>query len=484
MPQAPFAALLSPSVSTIESAAPASETAEADRLLARGPFLAVLLQGLPLAIGLASHALINLVDLAMVGRLGADAVQATHVATTWNFLPMIVGQCVSTALLSELSRDLGDGDRERARVRSRKAQWFMVWLGLAVGIATALPAAQMVDATGVGGDVRAVAMHYLIVSNLGCLPMFVMMQTTASMRAAGEAAAPLFVLLGTNVLNLVLDYALLFGFEPLSIPSVGAVGAAYASVGSRVLGCAFAWWWLSRRRHQLSLRDVPVRAIGPVVRPMLQDAWPQSVQIGLRALLVVVLTVVVQQRFGDDATVSIGITTRLDTLVLFSSLGFANAATAFAGRAAVAGRARAARWAGAWALLQAMAFGAIFVVVYQLAGDTVVGWFLPEPGADVLALTALYFGTAAWSQVLGAGGLGAIGAVYGGGWMRAPMWVDLVCFTIAGAWLYAAAADGLRATYLALFGGMALVLLGQALLVCLGAWARRPVRSPAAGTAL
>ena len=30
MPQAPFAALLSPSVSTIESAPPASETAEAD----------------------------------------------------------------------------------------------------------------------------------------------------------------------------------------------------------------------------------------------------------------------------------------------------------------------------------------------------------------------------------------------------------------------------------------------------------------------
>ena len=33
--------------------------------------------------------------------------------------------------------------------------------------------------------------------------------------------------------------------------------------------------------------------------------WPQSVQIGLRALLVVVLTVVVQQRFGDDATVTV-----------------------------------------------------------------------------------------------------------------------------------------------------------------------------------
>ncbi|MGK0204756.1 MAG: hypothetical protein ACI9S9_003842, partial [Planctomycetota bacterium] len=32
----------------------------ADRILRRGPFLAVLLQGLPLAFGLASHALVNI----------------------------------------------------------------------------------------------------------------------------------------------------------------------------------------------------------------------------------------------------------------------------------------------------------------------------------------------------------------------------------------------------------------------------------------
>jgi len=84
------------------TAAPPRLVAREDGLLARGPAMAVLTLGLPLALGLASHAIVNLVDLVLVGRLGDDAIRAAHVASTWNFLPMILGNCVSTALLARL----------------------------------------------------------------------------------------------------------------------------------------------------------------------------------------------------------------------------------------------------------------------------------------------------------------------------------------------------------------------------------------------
>ena len=445
-------------------------------MLRRGPFLAVLLQGLPLAIGLASHAVVNLVDLAMVGRLGDDAVQSAHVASTWNFLPMIVGQCVSTALLAQLSQQLGHGDVDGARRRNARAQTWMVWLGLLVGLASALPAALQVDAVGVTGAVRADALHYLVVSNLGCLPMFVMMQTTAAMRAAGEAAAPLCVLLGANVVNLGLDLVLLFGWPALGIPSIGVVGAAYASVASRALAAGFAIWWLRRPGHLLPWRSV-AGAAASVTGPLLRDAWPQSVQIVLRALVVVALTVIVQQHFGDDVTVSLGVTTRLDTLVLFSSLGFASAATAYCGRAIPAGLVWPARRAGVWALLQSMAFGAVFVWFYQWESGTVLRWFLPEPSAVTERATDTWFGVAAWGQVLGAGALGAIGAVHGARWMKAPMLVDVVAFALAGAllWLSVQTDSTLRDYYRVLVVGMAIVAAMQLGLVLFGRWAR-PVR--------
>ena len=78
----------------------AGEARIEDALLTRTPAGAVLRLGFPLALGLALHALINIVDLLLVGRLGGEAIQAAHVATTWSFLPMIVGNCVSMALLA------------------------------------------------------------------------------------------------------------------------------------------------------------------------------------------------------------------------------------------------------------------------------------------------------------------------------------------------------------------------------------------------
>lgn len=452
-----------------------SVDATSDVVLRRGPFLAVLLQGLPLAIGLASHALINLVDLAIVGRLGDDAVQAAHIGSTWNFVPMILGQCVSTALLAHLSRRIGRGELDKARGYNLRAQWFMVWLGLIASVLTALPAAWQVDGTGVVGGVRDDAIHYLVVSNLGCLSMFVLMQTTAAMRAAGEAWLPLVLLLSANVINLALDFVLLFGWHAMGIPAIGVAGAAYASVASRTLAAVAAVVWLRRRQHQLSLRGQRSHDNEPVAMPLLKDSWPQAVQITLRASIVIALTVLVQRQFGDDATVSLGITTRLDALVLFSSLGFANAATAYAGRAVAAGQHRNARLAGMWAAVQSMVFGATFIWFYLQAGESLVRWFLPEPSARVVELTAIYFGIAAWGQMLGAGALGAIGAVYGAGSMILPMLVDVAGFAVCfGAlWWVALQGGSLPSYYWALVIGMSAVLLGQLLLVALGRWARR-----------
>jgi Na+-driven multidrug efflux pump len=207
---------------------------------------------------------------------------------------------------------------------------------------------------------------------------------------------------------------------------------------------------------------------------LLSDAWPQIVQIALRAGIVLALTIVVQQRFGDTATVSLGVTTRFDTLVLFAALGFANAATAYSGRAVVVGWPSRARLAGGWAALQAGAFGALCVWLFNRYPETLLAWCRPGASAELVSLTVLYFATAAWSQVFGAMALGAIGAVHGAGRMQAPLLVDLFGFALAGLllWNGASGATSLRAVYLALVAGMAVVAAGQALFVMFGRWPR------------
>jgi Na+-driven multidrug efflux pump len=446
-----------------------------DPLLQRNPWFAVLRQGVPLALGFASHALINLVDLALVGRLGGDALQAAHIGSTWNVLPMIVGNCVSTALLASLSRDLGAGDVALARARNRRAQAFMVGFALLLAMLTTLPAGPMVDLMAAGPNVRADALHYLVVSNLGCVTMFVLMQTTAAMRAVGEVLMPVLLLLGANVVNLALAVPLLYGWDAVGLPAVGVVGAAYAAVAARTLAAVVAVAWLWRAAHPLSLRaaaGATPMAAPPVALPLLRDAWPQSLQIGLRAGLVLLLTPLLRRGHGDAAAIAFSITTRYDTVVLFGSIGFANAATAYAGRAVVAGRERAARHAGFAAAVQAALFGALCVLAMIAFAYALVGWCLPGPSPAVVAFAADYFAGAGWSQVAGAAALGAIGAVQGAGAMQAPLRLDLLGFAVVYAAVLLVGEGSTTAIYAALGGGMVVVALLQLDLVARGRWAR------------
>lgn len=451
---------------------PASAAVAPEPSSSRSPWFAVLRQGLPLALGFASHALINLVDLALVGRLGGEALQAAHIGSTWNVLPMIVGNCVSTALLASLSRDLGTGNTALAALRNRRAQGFMVAFAMVVALLTTLPAGPMVDLMAAGPNVRAEALHYLVVSNLGCVSMFVLMQATAAMRAVGEVGMPVGLLVGANVVNLGLAVPLLYGWDLVGLPSVGVVGAAYAAVAARTLAALAAVAWLWRARHPLSLRRGPDHAAPAVARPLLQDAWPQSLQIGLRAGLVLLLTPLLRRGDGETAAIAFSITTRYDTVVLFASIGFANAATAYAGRAVARGEGRLARQAGYAAAVQAALFGAVCVLAMIAFADVLVGWCLHAPSAPVVAFAADYFAGAGWSQVAGAAALGAIGAVQGSGWMRAPLRLDLVGFAVVYGAVLLVGDCGAAAIYAALFGGMVVVALLQLGLVAVGGWAR------------
>ncbi len=444
-----------------------------DRLMAMPLWRAVFALGFPQAIGLAAHASVNLVDLMLVGRLGPDAVAAAHVATTINFLPMLLGHGFSIATLSVLSRQLGSGDHSAARALNNQAQVLALVLGIVVSVFTTLPAAWCVDTVALPAAARQSAIHYLVVSNLGCLPMFAMMQVTTAMRAVGEVRMPLVLLLGANLLNLVLDVLLLFGWSAIGLPAFGVVGAAYATVIARSLAALLGYLWLMREDSLLRL-SWRRRRRKPLFGTLLGMAVPQVAQIGLRAALIWGLTVAAQRLGGPDTVAALGITTRLDTVILFAAAGFGTAATTLSGRHLAAGHATLARRAGLWAAAQALVFAAAVVGVLWWMRVPLVGWFVPDPPPGLLQQVRNYLAVAALAHPLTAFALAAVGAVHGSGRMLPPLAVDLACFGLIGAALaYLVGAEWpLASAYWVLVYGSALVAVGQWALLVRGRWAQ------------
>jgi len=390
--------------------------------------LPMIRQGLPLALGMASHALFNLVDLLLVGRLGADAVAGVHVATTINFLPMILGNGISIATMSVLARRVGSGDMTRARELSSRWQMLMPLLGIAVGVLGALLVYPCVDLQGVEGRARDIGVHYLLVTNLGTVTMFVVMQTTASMRALGESLMPFALLFGCNVLNLLLDVVLLFGWDAMAIPAFGAPGAAYATVIARAAAAGIGLWWLSRPGCGLRLRWVSLRGGRAEQMEVLRLGLPQSLQMLMREVAVVALTRIAGDLGGQSAIVALGVTTRLDTLVLFAAMGFASAATTVVGLSCGAGRFDAARRACRWAGLCAFVFSAMLVLTFLTWAKPIIALFVEEADASVIAAGVLYLSIAALGHPFASVCLALTGGFTGAGRVLPPVVLDLIGF--------------------------------------------------------
>jgi Na+-driven multidrug efflux pump len=194
------------------------------------------------------------------------------------------------------------------------------------------------------------------------------------------------------------------------------------------------------------------------------------VQILLRAGLVWGLTVIVQHKSGADGVAALGVTTRLDTMILFAGVGFASAATTVAGRAVAVGLGARARAAGLWAGVQALVFGGILVVTFQAGAVPLMKAFLPGAADPVVDAGILYLTVAAAAQPFAACAIGAMGAVQGSGRMMAPLLVDLIGFFVLATALLLATRMELHAVYGVLVAGAVLVALLHLLFLRLGRW--------------
>jgi putative MATE family efflux protein len=379
--------------------------------------------GLPLALGMASHAAFNLIDLAIVGELGEDAVGGVHVAGTINFFPMILGNGLSVGAVALVSQCVGRGDRTGAHRAANLALQLTLALGVVLGVLFYVLAAPMCRGLGLEGEQLRIAVEYLEVMSLGTITMYLVMHVTGMLRSIGNALWPVVILFGSNALNIALDYVLIWGDEMLlelglpamGVPALGAAGAAYASVFSRLVGATFGFWICMRGRSVVRPGLALPRDLRDKLGFLARLGVPQSGQMFVRASLILSMTAIAVAVGGDPANAALGICTRLDSFLLFAGLGWASAATAMVGQGLGAGeRQRCKRVAWLVALL-AGGMAALMSVAYLLAPELLLRAFIDAPSEELLGYGRDYLLIAAFAHPAAAASIVLAGAMNGAG---------------------------------------------------------------------
>lgn len=290
----------------------------------------ILRLAVPAFLALVAEPLFLLSDAAVVGHLGTAPLAGLGIAGA--VLQTIVGLCVFLAYgtTASVARHLGAGDLRGALAQGIDGCWLALVIG---GIATAVGfvlAEPLVGLFGAGDEVSEQATTYLRIAIWGTIPLLLMLATTGVLRGLQDTRTPLWVAVGGNVANIVLNVALVYGLD-LGIAG-SAIGSVLAQLGSAVVLVVVVVRAARREGAPLS-PDLPgIRAAAHAGTPLVMRT------LTLRACLLVgtyAVTLAGTDTETELATHQIAIT--LWTYLAFTLDALAIAAQAITGRALGAG---------------------------------------------------------------------------------------------------------------------------------------------------
>ena len=174
----------------------------------------------------ALHSLVGVVDFMFVSSPGTEAIAGVGIAPQIHFFSFAILTAVTTGTMAIVSRECGAGNTEEAARATHCSVALSVVGGLL--IMAVIPWSEPIVAVlQVEPEVAALGGTCLAILFLFQIPFAIEVTLAQALRAAGDVRTPLIVGSVTVLLNVVLDYALIFG--KLGAPELGAEGSAWAT---------------------------------------------------------------------------------------------------------------------------------------------------------------------------------------------------------------------------------------------------------------
>jgi MATE family multidrug resistance protein len=380
---------------------------------------------IPITVGLSASTLLGVTDSLMVAPLGAAPLAAVGLTSA----SALILQAAIWGLLAQLSVRIagarGAGQARQVPVILRSG----LWLGLIAGALGMLGMGTIwlaLPHLGQPAEVLAVVGPYWLLIAVTMIPMSVLWVFKAAFEAVGRAWLATGLAFVGVVVNVPLNYALIWGAGPL--PALGLTGAGVATLLAEIvaLAVAAAWWQFAPSMRRLRIRAPGTAAdLGATAREGAPLGALYVAETGAMAVGTILIGT-----FGAVALAGNQVAMSVGALLYMVPMGIAGA---------VAIRVGEAVGAGAWVRLRPIAFAALGLALVWLSGAALtLGLFGRDIAAlitddpDVIAVAAAIFFIFALSQI--ADGLQStmLGALRGMSDTAVPGAVSLLGYWVIG----------------------------------------------------
>ncbi len=277
----------------------------------------------------------QLTDTFWVGRLGTDAVAAVSISFPIIFLVVSLGGGLAMAGAVLVAQYKGRGSKKAIDYIASQTISMIVLISIVLATIGYVLSPFFISLMGAEKSVFSSAVSYMKISFIGMTFMFIYMVFQSLMRGVGDVKTPAYIVLGTVLLNLILDPLFIFGRGFL--PAFGVAGAAVATIGTQGLAAMVGIILLLKGRHQIQLRLNNLRPDWDLMKKMFKIGFPASIAQSTRALGITVMTLLVAS-FGTVTLAAYGIGSRILGFVIIPAMGLSMATSTLVGQNIGAGK--------------------------------------------------------------------------------------------------------------------------------------------------
>jgi len=200
----------------------------------------------PVMLGMLGHTFVSFVDNIMVGRIGTAELAAVSLGNSFIFIAMSFGIGFSTAITPLIAENESSRNFIHGNLVFKHGLFLCSILGvlLFLSVLISKPLMYLMEQPE---EVVELAIPYLNLVALSLMPLIIFQAFKQLSDGLSMTQYPMYATVLANVLNVVLNYLLIFG--KFGFPELGIVGAAYGTLVSRVvmLGCL---WYLLKRKEK------------------------------------------------------------------------------------------------------------------------------------------------------------------------------------------------------------------------------------------
>ena len=337
----------------------------------------------------------QLTDAFWVGRLGAAAVAAVSISFPVTFLVIALGAGFAIAGATLSAQYMGAGRQDMVNHVAAQTMMMVAVTSVVLGAVGYLLAPYLLELLGVAPDVYSGALGFMRVAFVGIIFVFLYAMFQALMRGVGQTRIPLYIVLGTVVLNFALDPLFIFGWGP--VPALGVMGAALATLVTQALAAALGIVIFLRGRHGIKLVWRGFRPDLPYIKRAFFLGLPGSIELSARGMGPMAMSFLAAS-FGALTIAAYGVGTNVLQFLTIPAMGLSMAVSTLVGQNMGAGnieRATRVTVLGAAAGFLLLSLAGILAFLFAPA---IVAFFVPEDpqviaqGAGFIRIMSLAWG--------------------------------------------------------------------------------------------